>query len=119
MREGVERYARYFGKKGWISGEDRERAVTAVRGGGDGEGNEGSAVGSKGVRIVMEAAIAYAVVKALMPLRIVVSLCATPWFARVAVLPLTNLFRRSGNVGAKVSGAGGTGAVEGGVAPKK
>lgn len=43
-------------------------------------------------------ATAWAVVKALLPLRIGLSLWATPWFARVAVVPVLGLFRRAKKV---------------------
>lgn len=123
MKEGAERFAKYFGKKGWISEEDRDEAVAKVRGAE--EGGEKTQVmktdgTGKGVRIVMEAAIAYALVKALLPVRILVSVWATPWFARVFMLPITKLFKRGGRkTVANGSGAAGTGAVGGGVAPKK
>ncbi|KAK6523818.1 hypothetical protein TWF281_001786 [Arthrobotrys megalospora] len=45
-------------------------------------------------RGVMDLATAWAVVKAAMPLRVVVSVWGAPWFARVAVLPFVRLFRR-------------------------
>lgn len=39
----------------------------------------------RGTRVVVEVATAYAVTKALLPVRIMLSLWATPWFARVAI----------------------------------
>ena len=39
-------------------------------------------------------ATAYAITKALLPLRLILSVWATPWFARVAIVPSTNLIRR-------------------------
>jgi hypothetical protein len=47
------------------------------------------------VRLVLEAATAWAVVKVLLPARIIASVWATPWFARVAILPVSRLFKRS------------------------
>jgi hypothetical protein len=38
-----------------------------------------------GTRVVVEVATAYAITKAALPLRIALSIWATPWFARVAV----------------------------------
>ena len=38
-----------------------------------------------GTRIVIEVAAAYAITKALLPLRLMLSVWATPWFARVVV----------------------------------
>lgn len=82
----------------------------------------------------MELATSYAIVKALLPIRLVLSVWATPWFARWTVLPVTSrlggLF--SGKKGAQaavvagaasgkgvvMSPAAGTNAVGGGVLPK-
>ncbi|BFZ57706.1 hypothetical protein PYCC9005_004759 [Savitreella phatthalungensis] len=46
-------------------------------------------------RYVFEGAAAYAVVKALMPLRIALSFALTPAFARRVVVPVGNIFRRN------------------------
>ena len=54
---------------------------TAVADGRDG-GSEG------GVRLVIEFATAYAITKALLPLRLIGSVWATPWFAMVVVVPI-------------------------------
>ena len=68
-------------------------------------------------------ATAYAITKALLPVRLVFSVWATPWFARVAVGPAMNgfrrLFRRKGKVTASASAAAGTGAVGTGVVAKE
>jgi len=69
VKAGEERFTRYFKKKGW----------------------DEWAVGDGG-RVVVEIAAAYAVVKALMPVRILVSLWATPWFARLFVIPIAKVF---------------------------
>ncbi|CAN6673678.1 hypothetical protein TRVA0_049S00408 [Trichomonascus vanleenenianus] len=44
-------------------------------------------------RIILEGAAAYAIIKILLPVRAAVSLFLTPWFARVAVIPFSRLFR--------------------------
>lgn len=44
--------------------------------------------------MIMEGAAAYAVVKALLPVRLVFSIVCMPWFARVAVLPITSRLPR-------------------------
>lgn len=109
--EGMERYGDYMRKKGWIS-EDTKKG----RWWGRSEG---------GVKIVVEVATAYAITKALLPLRLVLSVWGSPWFARWAILPitsrLTRLFSRGKAVKATPtsSGAAGTGAVVGGVLPKE
>ncbi|KAH3678437.1 hypothetical protein WICMUC_001454 [Wickerhamomyces mucosus] len=45
-------------------------------------------------RIIIEGATAYGIVKATFPLRVIFSLFMTPWFARVLVNPIFNLFRK-------------------------
>lgn len=65
-------------------------------------------------------ATAYAITKALLPVRLVFSVWATPWFARATMLPawrgLKRLFGKT--AAAKPSAAAGTGAVGGGVNTK-
>lgn len=48
-----------------------------------------------GVRLLIEVSTAYAVVKLLLPARIIASAWATPWFARWSVVPATNWLRKS------------------------
>lgn len=80
------------------------------------------------MKIVVEFATAYAITKVLLPVRIAGSLAATPWFARVAVVPFLSVFKRvfgkrgavAGGVSAKTSTsvaspAAGTNAVGAGV----
>jgi len=64
-------------------------------------------------------ATAYAITKALLPLRLIFSVWATPWFARVSVVPVMNWFKRAFGTKrwAKVPAAG-TGATSAGVVPK-
>lgn len=87
VRDGVGRFERYFRRKGWF-GFGREDDGEA--GGGqavvpDEQGDEAimnrweSADGK--YRIVVEIALAYSITKVLLPVRIVGSLWATPWFA--------------------------------------
>ncbi|KAK5116116.1 hypothetical protein LTR62_008442 [Meristemomyces frigidus] len=119
VTQGLEKFGRYARKKGWISEADEREAAgssssTSGRWWGRGEG---------GVRIVVEFATAYAVTKALLPLRLVVSVWATPWFARWTVLPVTaalrRVWQRQGASVATRASAAGTGAVSGGVLPKE
>ena len=66
-------------------------------------------------------ATAWVIVKALLPLRIPLSVWATPWFARVALVPSINLFKRLlGKIRRKPpkSSAAGTGATAAGVGLK-
>lgn len=81
--EGLARFERYFRRKGWFGfGE------------GDGDGEADVAAAGEGgaldrwqkdgrYKVVVEVALAYAITKALLPVRIVASLWATPWFAGV------------------------------------
>lgn len=75
-------------------------------------------------------ATAWAITKALLPLRLIVSVSATPWFARVAIIPFTGafgrLFRRKPKVVTPIVSTTGTnaagmstGASGAGVLPKK
>ena len=111
VKDGVEKFARYFKRKGWF-GEDRT----------DDEGHAEWKLSEGGVKIVVEVATAYAVTKALLPLRLVLSVWATPWFARWTVLPVTRLSSRiSGTRKSKTNvrpTAGGTSAGGNGVVPK-
>ncbi|KAL2127642.1 hypothetical protein VTI74DRAFT_10373 [Chaetomium olivicolor] len=98
VREGMGRFERYFTRKGWFGfGEggqkDGEGAVMEAGGGsGAGEGRvEGAEVQQAldrwetdpKYKVVVEVALAYALTKVLLPVRIVGSLWATPWFAGV------------------------------------
>ncbi|KAF7596594.1 hypothetical protein BBP40_000995 [Aspergillus hancockii] len=93
--EGTQRFGRWLRKKGWV--EDVEMDVTGVDGGVDHRdyvAEKQSAEGEKkGVRLVLEFATAYAVTKALLPLRIAASVWATPWFARVVLTPVGRQLR--------------------------
>ena len=109
VQESTGRWERYARKKGWVVAD--EEVVEEV-----------GAVAGKGLGIVMELAIAWAAVKALLPLRLGFSVWATPGFARMAVLPMGRLFARLGKrgtagrlVGVGQSPAAGTNAVGGGV----
>lgn len=50
-----------------------------------------SAAGSK---ILIEVATAYAITKVLLPVRVLVSVWGTPWFARVVIGSVGGMFRR-------------------------
>ncbi|KAF2163434.1 hypothetical protein M409DRAFT_68392 [Zasmidium cellare ATCC 36951] len=102
VSEGTEKFGRWMKKKGWMS-EDEGKGRWWGR-------------GETGVRVVVELATAYAVTKALLPIRLVGSVWATPWFARWTVLPVS---RRVGALfGKKKVDAAATGAVGGGAVPK-
>ena len=107
VSDGIEKFGRWARKRGWIADDTR-----GGRWWGRGEG---------GARIVVELATAYAITKALLPLRLVISVWGTPWFARWTVLPLTNrlsrMFGRKRAVQGSPSPAAGTGAVGAGALP--
>lgn len=108
VKEGTEKFGKWVKKRGWIAEDQRSGKWW-----GRGEG---------GVRIVVELATAYAVTKALLPIRLLLSVWATPWFARWTTLPFTNVLRRwfsrNERATATTTRAAGTGAVGAGVLPK-
>ncbi|KAJ3149788.1 hypothetical protein HDU89_003545 [Geranomyces variabilis] len=55
-----------------------------------------------GSKVMLNMATAYAVVKVGMPLRIGLCLAATPWFARVAVVPVQTVFGKLRSIVASV-----------------
>lgn len=83
VKEGVEKFSRYFRRKGWVADDEDDMA-----------GKRSKWTGEQGVRVVLEVAVAYAITKALLPARLILSVWVTPWFARVFVLPITRLFGR-------------------------
>jgi hypothetical protein len=87
--EGAVRFGRWLRKKGWVDESD----VNTVA---DHEAT-GLAPREKeraGVRLVLEFATAYAITKALLPVRLAASVGATPWFARTVLAPTARLARR-------------------------
>ncbi|CZR56616.1 uncharacterized protein PAC_06505 [Phialocephala subalpina] len=111
--EGVERFGRYFGRKGWF-GFTKEGRETNPE--GDGEVSIESEekrwhVNEQGSRILVEVATAYAITKVFLPARILLSVWGTPWFARVVVGRVGGLFGKGmkGNVTGLGASAGGVG----------
>lgn len=121
MVKGVEMFGRWFRRKGWIS-EGEERAAERRVKDGNAEGMEIRGArekvgkwfgrGEMGTRVVVEFATAWAVVKVLLPMRLMFSVWWAEKFARAVVLPFGRLFRRKGKTGG--SKAAGTNAVGGG-----
>jgi len=64
-------------------------------------------------------ATAYAVTKALLPLRLILSVWGTPWFARFTTVPVFGRVRRSFSRKKMTTATAGTGATGGGVLPKE
>lgn len=84
--EGVARYVRYLRRKGWI--EDSDVASVAEH---EAAGPDLKKEHTRGVQLVLEFATAYAITKAVLPVRLAASVWATPWFARRILTPVTNL----------------------------
>lgn len=93
VRDGLRRFEKYFRRKGWFGfGQDDEEASKSL----DGQNGDDKAVlekwenASPKYRILVEVALAYTVVKVLLPVRIALSVWATPWtaglFARLRAL---------------------------------
>ncbi|KAL8362842.1 hypothetical protein RB601_008876 [Gaeumannomyces tritici] len=93
--EGLGRFERYFRRKGWFGLEPGEgQKEGEAEGGAAAAGVDRVAAlqGAQGpYRAVVEIALAYAITKALLPLRIAASIWATPWFAGVLVRTRTLL----------------------------
>lgn len=89
--QGVERFGKYFRRKGWIRREDVGEAEHEVE---LRKRDHAWNISEGGVRLVVEFATAYAITKVFLPVRIVASAWATPWFARRAVIPITEKFKR-------------------------
>jgi hypothetical protein len=93
VSEGVGKFERYFKRKGWFGFGEGDEAIAGAEGleGGVKQGVDGSiAVGeetdsiqAQKYKVVVEVALAYAITKAFLPLRIIASVWATPWFAGV------------------------------------
>ncbi|KAH6637012.1 hypothetical protein F5144DRAFT_628971 [Chaetomium tenue] len=96
VREGVGRFERWFWRRGLFGFGDvgvTEGEGGDVEGEGGGKGDGQGVVGADAVlsrweadpkyRILVEVGLAYALTKVLLPVRIVASVWATPWFAGV------------------------------------
>jgi hypothetical protein len=92
----AEKYERYFRRKGWF-GLDEEHAIeqdAELKSALDGSTGEDVKGYSNSTRIVMEVATAYVITKALLPVRIIGSVWATPWFATHIVQRIASLRKR-------------------------
>lgn len=97
--DGVEKFGRYARKKGWISDKEEQSVEEEIAQGHAAEIEEGKTSDmfkrdQETTRWIVEFATAYAVVKALIPLRIVVSVWASPWFARWTIIPISTVVRK-------------------------
>ncbi|CAI6303719.1 unnamed protein product [Periconia digitata] len=116
--QGVDRFGKWFRKKGWIRSEEANEAELEVE---MRKRDKAWGISEGGVRLVVEFATAYAVTKALLPLRIVASVWATPWFAQRAIVPVLQRFKgvftRRKQKSTESTGAG-TGSTGAGAIPK-
>lgn len=99
VMDGVEKFGRYARKKGWISDKEEQSVEEEIAQGHAAEIEEGKTSDmfkrdQETTRWIVEFATAYAVVKALIPLRIVVSVWASPWFARWTIIPISTVVRK-------------------------
>ncbi|KAM5481359.1 hypothetical protein McanCB56680_004259 [Microsporum canis] len=93
--EGVRKFGKWLRKRGWVQEDVEDISIvnsgTSVSGEktlqGQGSAAELTAKDNQGMRLILEFATAYAITKALLPVRIVWSVWATPWFARTVVGP--------------------------------
>ncbi|KAL9114706.1 MAG: hypothetical protein Q9227_001384 [Pyrenula ochraceoflavens] len=101
-----QRVKKLFGRAEEENGAENEKKKSSMWQ----KGWRGFARGEDAVRLVVEAGTAYAIVKALLPLRIIMSAWMTPWFARWTVVPLGRWGTRALGLGKKVGkdGAGKT-----------
>ncbi|PGG96712.1 hypothetical protein AJ79_09482 [Helicocarpus griseus UAMH5409] len=84
--EGVRKFGRWLRRKGWVEGGEEVVAEAEAEAHAD-VGSRGENR-DKGVRLILEFATAYAITKALLPVRIVLSVWGTPWFARGVLGPV-------------------------------
>lgn len=97
---GIDKFGKYFKRKGWIGAGEKDVLEQRAH-----DGEELMRIDNTkemkwwnredgGMRWVVEFATAYALVKALLPLRIVVSVWGAPWVARWSVIPCSSAFKR-------------------------
>lgn len=90
VQNGVARFERYFAKKGWFGFSGGDLGSNPLSDGAKSgskeqteEAMERFQSGDQKYKVLVEVALAYAVTKAILPLRIIGSVWATPWFAGV------------------------------------
>ncbi|KAH8177166.1 hypothetical protein LIA77_02248 [Sarocladium implicatum] len=93
VEAGIARFERYFSKKGWFGfGQEDDGDTQPIRRGASEEERAAHAedvlqrsLADNKYKILTEVALAYAITKAALPIRIIGSVWATPWFAGVIV----------------------------------
>lgn len=84
LNEGIQRFGKWMTKKGWVGSDDVEAAKSAS----STTAEDGISTQQTGAQLVLQFAAAYVITKALLPLRVVASVWATPWFARTLLGPI-------------------------------
>lgn len=99
VEQSVAKFERYFTRKGWVGfGAEKETQDTQT-GKVDSESRAEEAVqrwhsGDEKYKILVEVGLAYAVTKVFLPLRVIGSVWATPWFAGVLVKVRSKFMRK-------------------------
>ncbi|KAI9732001.1 MAG: hypothetical protein M1834_004452 [Cirrosporium novae-zelandiae] len=99
ITDGIERFGRYFRRKGWIGIKDAEEVEEIEEDIKKGRIKDKKwrgkwwDRGEVGARWVVEVATAYTITKVLLIPRIMFSVWATPGFARLVMVPCTNGFK--------------------------
>ena len=100
--EGVEKFGKYFRKKGWIEDKEEARVEKETKAGRAKQVQKRvSQVWNKGEgggRLLVEVATAWAIVKMLLPLRIALSVWWAPACARATSRAFTAVFRRGDKI---------------------
>ncbi|KAH7318305.1 hypothetical protein B0I35DRAFT_431766 [Stachybotrys elegans] len=98
VEAGTARFEKYFRRKGWFGfGQDEPTSAMTTDsndGGRTRQAMERWQEGEAKYKILMEVALAYAITKALLPVRIIGSVWAAPWFANRVLLRARSLFTR-------------------------
>ncbi|KAH6611378.1 hypothetical protein Trco_001398 [Trichoderma cornu-damae] len=101
VRGGVRKFEKYFKRKGWFGfgHEDGGTSAqltpdTAVQNAQVEDAVQRWRDGEQKYKILVEVALAYAITKALLPIRIIGSVWATPWFASILVRARSSLARK-------------------------
>ncbi|KAL9471286.1 hypothetical protein ACSS6W_009227 [Trichoderma asperelloides] len=99
VQGGVERYERYFKRKGLFGFGQEENSDTSASETTAQDAHVEDVVqrwhnGEQKYTILVEVALAYAITKALLPIRIIGSVWATPWFAKMLVRAKSTLTKK-------------------------
>ncbi|KAL6902583.1 hypothetical protein GGI43DRAFT_344284 [Trichoderma evansii] len=99
VQGGIERYERYFKRKGLFGfgqedSSDTSASETTVQNAPVEDAVQRWHNGEQKYKILVEVALAYAITKALLPIRIIGSVWATPWFASILIRAKSTLTRK-------------------------